>query len=100
MPTKLFENGNSGRPKGAKNKATLLKSELEDAFNRNWDKAVAMIDAMFDNKKDFQWLCELRASLEPRKLESDGSFAPKTIVLLRNEENVKAEERGLNVTAS
>jgi len=36
----------------------------------------------------------------PQRIESDGSFAPKTIVLLRHEENVKAESRGLNVTAS
>lgn len=92
MPTKLFESGNSGRPKGARNKATLLKGELEEAFERNWDKAVAMIDSMFNSKKDFKWLCELRASLEPRKIESDGSFAPKAIVLIRNEKAVLEEQ--------
>ena len=101
MPRHRFEAGNSGRPLGAKNKGTLLKTELEEAFERNWDKAVALIDKMFDVKKDFQWLCELRASLEPKKLESDGSFAPKTVVLIRNEEAIKKlEARKNNVSTT
>ena len=67
---------------------------LEEAFDRNWDEAVIMIDAMFKNKVDFKWICELRASLEPRVIESDGSFAPKMVMLVRNDRAV-AEETSL-----
>ena len=84
-------NNPDGRPVGSKNKITSLRDELASAFKRNHDKATAMLDAMFENKKDFQWLCTLHASLEPKKLESDGSFAPKMIMINRNPQAVKEE---------
>lgn len=90
-----FPKGNNanpdGRPVGAKNKLYSLRDELKDAFERNHDQAVKMLDAMFLTKRDFQWLCQLQASLEPKRLESDGSFAPKMIMINRNPQAVKEE---------
>lgn len=66
MAKKLFEKGNSGRPEGSKNKNSILRGLILDAFEENREKAVGLINAMFDTKADFKWLCQLQASLEPK----------------------------------
>lgn len=64
-----------GRIKGSKNNPDIasLKVLLEDAFLRNRSAAIAKIDAMFQKAslKDFKWLCELKASIEPKQLRAD-----------------------------
>lgn len=71
----MFKKGVSGnkngRPKGALNKNASLKSILEEAFQENREKAERLILEMFDDKKDFQWLCSLKASLEPKAVDLD-----------------------------
>lgn len=68
----MFQKGNPGRPKGSKNDPGhgSLKVLLNDAFVRNRSAAIAKIDSMFTQADlaDFKWLCNVKASLEPREL--------------------------------
>lgn len=68
----------TGRPLGTKNNQDLasLKYLLEQAFTRNSFKAMAKIQAMFDGDdlSNFKWLCELKASLEPKKVDIVGTM--------------------------
>lgn len=70
----LFKRGVSGnphgRPRGSKNKLTLLRSLVEESFERNEITAAELLDEMFSNKHDFKWLCSLKASMEPKSKES------------------------------
>lgn len=70
MPTTLFKKGNPGKPKGAICKKTSLKNLLEQAFEKNHAQAKKMLDGMFTDEKNFKWICEIKASLEPKEVNA------------------------------
>jgi hypothetical protein len=93
MPRIPFEKGNPGKPKGAKNKNTVLKDELALAFKRNKNKARKMLDEMFNNKFDFKWVCELKASIEPKEIEHSGNLNREDLrVYIVNNADVRNRE--------
>lgn len=81
MPTLKFKKGNPGKPKGAKNKTTFLKEFICESFIRNKEKAITLIDEMYNDKKDFQWLMELQASLEPKEVRNENNNTEKKIIV-------------------
>lgn len=75
MPFAKGQSGNAvGRPKGSLSSKVALKNLLNDIFQENEDKARKLLKGMFDDPKDFRWLCELKASLEPKELEHSGEI--------------------------
>lgn len=65
------QSGNkAGRPKGSLSSKVALKNLLNDVFNENEDKARKMLTQMFNEPSSFKWLCELKASLEPKEIEA------------------------------
>lgn len=72
-----------GRPKGAENKNTIMKDLLADAFKRNEAKAKKLMDEMFDSPKDFKWISELKASLEPKAIEHTGENGGAIRLIIR-----------------
>lgn len=84
MPFVKGESGNkAGKPKGTVSKKTALKDLLNDAFVRNEKKAKAMLDEMFNDKKDFKWISEVKASLEPKAIEHTGEQGGPIRVIYR-----------------
>lgn len=73
-----------GRIKGSKNNPELasMKKLLEDAFLRNQSAAIAKIDQMFqgDDLVNFKWVCELKASMEPKNVQHTGDFSFRHMV--------------------
>lgn len=96
----MFKKGVSGnkngRPKGALNKNASLKSILEEAFQENREKAEKLILEMFDDKKDFQWLCSLKASLEPKAVEHSGEVTFNLAEKLEEARNRRLDAIGRN----
>lgn len=72
-----FKKGAPGRPKGCKNNpdTASLRLLLENAFIRNQSAAIAKIDQIFQGKDmtEFKWMCQVKASLEPRQVEMEHS---------------------------
>lgn len=84
MPFKPGQKANpNGRPKGAENKNTIMKDLLAQAFKRNEAKAKRMMDEMFNNPKDFKWISELKASLEPKAVEHTGENGGAIRLIIR-----------------
>ncbi len=67
----LFQPGNSGKPAGAKSKIAHLQIRIAEAFERNSRQASKLLDEMFQNKRDFQWLCTLAAAYEIKKADRE-----------------------------
>jgi hypothetical protein len=86
MPRHKFEKGNSGKPKGAVGKNTSLKNLLEETFQKNAVKARIMLDSMFEDEKNFKWICEIKASLEPKEVGSTPEFSSLIMSLLSKPE--------------
>ena len=85
----MFVKGKSGNPAGRKqgsqSSKVALKNLLNDVFNENEAKARKMLEKMFDDPKDFKWLCELKSSLEPKELEHTGDikFTAEEVIAAR-----------------
>lgn len=80
----MFQKGHKkfgGRKKRTLNKTTSLKRLVQERLDCNKDKAIKMLDAMFDNKYDFKWFMQLKASLEPKELKGEG-FENKNITVI------------------
>lgn len=99
----MFVKGNPGRPKGIKNspEAATLRCLLEDAFLRNRSAAIAKIDSMFQDAdlKDFKWLCELKASIEPKNLIHSGEALKNTVIVNYNPGDVRGVSERQDIRA-
>ena len=81
-----FQKGHIGRPKGAMGKPEIasLKTLLSDAFIRNRSAAIKKIDQMFQQADltDFKWLCQVKASLEPREAKIEHTNLPENKIIV------------------
>lgn len=93
MPFIKGESGNkAGRPKGAVSTKVALKNLLEEVFLENQEQARELLTAMFKDEKNFKWLCELKASMEPKEFIGEG-FETNNLILIRSAVNAGTENQ-------